>query len=169
MNAPLPIPPIQTVPDELIQAINSRLRMMWQSTPSPVAAPARVIQAAAAAPTVEACASVTLIGQTSAISATSLLVNLVMAPAGMYRLTGYFVVTVQGTGSAVITIAWHDGVVPHSFGAFGGALSGVVGTYVQSTLNIRADGAHNIQYAASYTGGGGAAYDFYLVVEKLNP
>ena len=106
---------------------------------------------------------VTLTHQAAVIGATNLLVGGVMAPAGVYRVSGYFVVSIQGSGSAVISIAWNDGVWQQTVPSFGGALV-VLGAYMQTSVVIRTDGAHHISYSATYTGGGGAAYDFYLVM-----
>ena len=112
------------------------------------------------------CVKVTLTGQASAISPTDLLVDGAMAPEGTYCISGYFVCSVAGTGSAVISIAWNDGVAAQTFVSFGGALISL-GAYAQNRVFIRTDGAHQVTYSATYTGAGGAAYDFYLVMEPL--
>lgn len=162
MNPIQRIPQMSGVPNALVQTLNNRFRAVQQNSPAPAAANAAAVPAQNSSGII---AAVTLTAQAAAILATDLLGSSIPA-VGVYRLTGYFVVSTAGTGSAVITITWNDGVHAQSFGAFGGALTSL-GAYVQYTLIIRADGVHNVQYAASYTGGGGAAYNFYLRVEQL--
>jgi hypothetical protein len=110
--------------------------------------------------------SVSLTNQAAAISPTALQVAGGVAPAGIYRISMYLVCSVAGTGSAVITVHWNDGVQAQASYGFGGALISL-GAFQQIMLILVSDGVNDITYSATYTGGAGAAYNFKLVMEKI--
>jgi hypothetical protein len=134
-------------------------------------------QSYAPAPTT-VCGSVALAAQSTSITATNLLCNGVMAPAGVYRISATLNTTSGQSGSGnVSTIAtWTAGGVGFTTGAGNGLTSNLLlgaVTVSPSALAatsggskvIRHDGTTHITWSTTYASTG--QYDIYIILEKL--
>ena len=149
---------IQNTDAKLFQALDKicgNLQQLWQVSPA----------ASNSFPTV--CAKVSLRSLVAAIPATSLYPSNQVPPAGLYRISGYFVCSAAGAGSAVGTITWADSVKAQTYsGLFGGALT-VLGSEVPFSTQIETDGKQRVMYSITCTGTLGAAYSFDIVMETI--
>ncbi len=106
-----------------------------------------------------------LTGQTGT-QTINLLVAGAMAPAGVYTVCWYFVVTTIGTGTAIgVTAAWNDGVQAQSASTTGTPLLGVM---QNSSVTVRSSGSAHITLSVTQTAiTVNPVYSLYYAMEQL--
>jgi hypothetical protein len=120
-----------------------------------------------ALPVIQKTDSISLTGQTVALTATALHVGGATAPAGIYRVSVYLVCTSAGSGGAASAIVgWHDGTAPRTQSGSGVTLSGT--NFSNLTSVVKADGSHDITVQVDVVAPTGSpVYAVYVTLERI--
>lgn len=113
-------------------------------------------------------ASIALTAQSTSIGATNIQVNGGVAPAGLYRISYYLVITTAGTsGTVSATFGWSDPAAARTSGS-GNVTFGTLAAPATGSVIIRANGVANITYLTTVTAAvGSPAYALYISLERL--
>lgn len=113
-------------------------------------------------------ASVALTAQSASIGATNIQVNGGVAPAGLYRLSYYLVITTAGTsGTVSATFGWSDLAAARTSGT-GNITFGSLAAPATGSVIIQANGVANITYLTTVTAAvGSPAYALNITLERL--
>jgi hypothetical protein len=109
-------------------------------------------------------AAVASTAQVNSISDTNLQVGGAVAPAGLYKVTVYTVITSTGTGTLTTSVKFNDGTAARTITSAGVAATAT--NFEQVSYLVKANGSNNITYATTRSVADGA-YSIYVTLERI--